>query len=142
MANSSTSRSALNLLSELKLQRKKEQYPDLPYPAKTTYSDSTANGLTKAIVDYINLSGGMATRISSEGRWLPEKGIRIPSNTKRGTADIHASWKGKHLSIEVKIGKDKQSDAQIEMQRKVEASGGLYFIAKSFDSFYNWINSL
>ena len=133
---------ALKYLQELRFAKTKAEHPNFPYPVKKKYSDTTANALTAAVVDFINLSGGIATRISSEGRYLPSKGIRIPSNTKKGVADVHAVYKGLHLSIEIKIGKDKQSPAQVEMQNRVEAAGGHYYIAKDFQSFYDWITKL
>lgn len=102
----------------------------------------TANSLTKAIVTYIDLAGGWATRVSTEGRYIESKGIRIPSSVKRGTSDIHACWKGLFLSIEVKVGKDRQSDVQKEVQEDIEKANGLYYIARDFDGFFGWINSI
>ena len=57
---------------------------------------------------------------------------------QKGTADISATIKGRSVKIEVKIQGDKQGAAQRTYQSQVEASGGLYFIAKDFQSFYNW----
>jgi hypothetical protein len=42
------------------------------------------------------------------------------------------------VKIEVKIGRDRQSEAQVEYQRQVEAAGGVYVIAKTFDGFLTW----
>jgi hypothetical protein len=43
----------------------------------------------------------------------------------------------------VKYGKDKQSEVQKRYQESVEAAGGTYFIARTFDDFmifyYNFI---
>jgi hypothetical protein len=119
-------------------------YPSVPDHArpKPKVKTSDANSLTKAIVQWIDLSGGWATRISTEGRYIESLGKRIPSSVKRGTADIHAVWKGMHLSIEVKIDKDKQSEEQKEIQKDIEKAGGKYFIAKTFDQFYQWITNL
>ncbi len=39
------------------------------------------------------------------------------------------------VAIEVKIGKDRQSDSQKEYQRKVEKAGGIYIIIGTFDEF-------
>ena len=142
MAKTSSSRDALKYLEELRFIKTKEEHPNFPYPVKKKYKDTGTNELTKAIIDFIDLSGGWATRVSTEGRYIKSKDIRIPSSVKTGTADIHACWKGLHLSIEVKVGKDVQSDAQIQIQADVTKAGGHYFIAKDFDSFYNWITSL
>ena len=53
-------------------------------------------------------------------------------------ADIIATYQGLSLNIEVKIGLDKQSKNQKRVQQEIEASGGLYFIARDFDGFVAW----
>jgi len=55
-----------------------------------------------------------------------------------GSADISATIKGRSVKIEVKIGKDRQSDAQKRYQEMIERAGGIYIIAKDFDSFVEW----
>jgi len=114
---------------------------------KTKFSDKSANGLTKAIIQWLTLNSCYAVRVSSAGRYLPGAKKFIPSTTKKGTADIHATLNiggsaGRHASIEVKIGKDKMSEAQERTKQEVERAGGLYFIAKDFDSFLEWYKSL
>ena len=143
MAKARYTQAQLELLN-MKDKDGREKYPSVPEYArpKPTYKTSDANGLTKAIIDFIDLSGGWATRISTEGRYIESLGKRIPSSVKKGTADIHAVWKGSHLSIEVKIGKDKQSDEQKEIQTAITKAGGHYYIAKDFESFHAWITSL
>jgi len=42
----------------------------------------------------------------------------------------------------VKIGADRQSEDQIKVQQQQEEAGGLYFVAKDFSSFKNWIDQL
>ena len=135
---------SLQRLIDLANSQKRIRYPNVPDYAlpKQSYSTTDANGLTKAIVDFIDLSGGWATRISVEGRYIESLGHRIPSSVKKGTADIHACYKGLHLSIEVKIGKDRQSDEQKNVQNSIEKAGGHYFIARNFDDFYHWITTI
>lgn len=122
----------------------KDKYPSVPDYArpKAKLPGTDANSLTQAIIKFIDMSGGWATRISTEGRYIEALGKRIPSSVKKGTADIHAVYKGKHLSIEVKIGKDKQSEVQKSVQQQIEKAGGLYYIAKDFTSFHQWITQL
>lgn len=120
------------------------------YVPVTKFKVNTANGLTKAIVTFINLTGGQAERISSMGRVidgrkvvtniLGQKGIigsqtYIRGTSTNGTADISAIINGKSVKIEVKIGKDKMSQAQIEYKANVERAGGIYIIAKTWDVF-------
>ena len=127
------------------------------YIVRTKYTDKTANGLTKAIVKWINLNGYQAERISTSGRWVDNSkivtdvlgnrkkigsGKYIKGSGTKGSADISATIKGKSIKIEVKIAKDKQSEAQKEYQKAIERAGGIYFIAKDFDSFYEFYTTL
>jgi len=116
------------------------------YVPMTKYSDTTANGLTTAIVDFIRLTGGYADRINNTG--IMRNGKWTRSGTRKGIADIMA---GKPIqvgdrtvsvtvAIEVKIGKDRQSDDQKKIEAEVVKSGGFYIIARNWDGFYNeWI---
>ena len=126
-------------LIQMDLTAKKERYSSVPsYALPKMKVKSTANGLTQAIVSWLNLNGHFATRVSSAGRYLPQLSKFIPSTTKRGTADIHSVLNGRHVSIEVKIGKDKMSEAQIEMKAHIEKAGGIYFVATDFEMFLKW----
>jgi hypothetical protein len=133
---------ALKELSRLALDRKRQQHPLFPEHAlvKPKYSDKDANGLTKCILDYIRLSGGYAVRINSQGQYNERLGQWTKGTTTRGTADIHACLNGKHLSIEIKVGRDQQSDHQKEAQNEIEQAGGLYFIARNFQAFADWLS--
>ena len=125
------------------------------YVVRTKYNDSTANGLTKCVIDYINLSGGQAERISNTGRYIDESRIvtDVLGNRKKigtgkyikgqgtnGTADISATFKGKSIKIEIKM-KDKQSEVQKEYQQAIERAGGIYFICHNFDEFLDKFNT-
>lgn len=122
-----------------------------------TYRDDTANGLTRLIIDCIKHDGGQAERINTTGIPIDTRqevtdilGHRhmIGSLTWRkggstvGSADISATIKGRSVKIEVKIGKDRQSEAQKAYQREVEAAGGLYYIAHDFTSFVKWYSMI
>jgi hypothetical protein len=125
------------------------------YVVRTKYIDTTANGLTKCVTDYINLIGGQAERISNTGRYIDESRIvtDVLGNRKKigsgkyikgqgtnGTADISATYKGKSIKIEIKM-KDKQSEAQKEYQQAIERAGGIYFICHNFDEFLEKFNT-
>ena len=105
-----------------------------------TYDPKTANGLTKMIVDWINYNGGQAERISTTGRYIVAQKKWIKGSGTKGSADISATIKGRSVKIEVKIGKDRQSVYQKAYQKSIEKAGGIYYIAKDFDSFYEWYN--
>lgn len=135
---------SLKKLSELNQEATAKRYPNVPDHAlpKRKFTDSTANGLTKAIVEWLTLNGCWATRVSSAGRYLPGAKKFIPSTTKKGTADIHAVIAGRHVSIEVKIGKDRMSDEQSKVKSAIEKAGGVYFIASSFDEFMTFYRGM
>jgi hypothetical protein len=125
------------------------------YVVKTKYNDTTANGLTKCVTDYINFIGGQAERISNTGRYIDDSKIvtDVLGNRKKigtgkyikgqgtnGTADISATFKGKSIKIEIKM-KDKQSEVQKEYQQAIERAGGIYFICHTFDEFLEKFNT-
>jgi hypothetical protein len=127
------------------------------YVVKKIYLDKTANALTYSIISWINLNGYQAERISTTGRYVDNSKIvtDVLGNRKKigsgkyikgtgtnGSADISATIKGKSIKIEVKIGKDKQSEAQIKYQQMIERAGGIYFIAKNFNDFYDFYITL
>lgn len=138
-------------LIKLKLEQLKKDYPNFPERCMPTitYTDKTANGLTKAICDFLNLSGYQAERISTTGRYIDESkivtdilgnkrkigsGKYIPSNGTKGSADISAVIKGRAVKIEVKM-KDKQSLHQIKYQQDIENAGGQYWLVHDFEEF-------
>lgn len=129
---------AVKHLEDLAFAHKIAKYPNFPYPVKTKYRDDTANGLTKCIISFIQLKGGQAERISNTGRNY--KGKWIYGTGTNGTADISATIQGKSVKIEIKIGKDRQSEAQKQYQTMIERAGGIYVIAKDFTGFLEWFN--
>ena len=148
-------RSALKALNQLSFDAMRFRYPlirpELLAPPK--YSDKTANGLTSCIIQWIRLHGYQAENIKVTGRQIDRRKVVsdclgnqrqigtlqwIKTSGTRGSADISATIAGKSVKIEVKIGRDKQRPAQMEYQRSVEAAGGIYFIASTFQQFYDW----
>jgi len=145
-------------LIKLKMASSQAKHPNM-HPdciPRPVYSDKTANGLTKMVIDWITLNGGQAERISNMGRYIDSSkvvtnvlgqrmkigsGKFIPGAGTNGTADISAILKGRSVKIEVKM-KDKQSDAQKKYQESVERAGGIYYIVRSFDEFIEKYYSL
>ena len=124
---------------------------------KFKYRDDTANGLTKCIIAYLRLHDCQAERINTTG--IPVDNRRTvtdilgnarvygsiewrPSTSPRGSADISAIIAGRAVKIEVKIGRDRQSEYQRQYQRDVEAAGGVYYIARDFASFVEFTKGL
>lgn len=128
-------------LIEMDLNNKKKKYPSVPeFAFPKLKVKLNANGLTQAIIKYLTLKGHFATRTSSAGRYLVKDKRWIPGTTRKGYPDIQATVNGRSLHIEVKIGKDKMSEAQLKVKQEIESAGGLYFIAKDFDSFERYYN--
>ena len=142
----------LDILRELKLNDSIKEHPNVPRYAiaQPKYDDKTANGLTKCIIDYLQLSDHQAERINTMGRPIDNRKQvtdvlgRIKtigsmtwgkSTATKGSSDISATIKGRSVKIEVKIGKDRQSKDQKVYQENIEKSGGQYWIVKNFDDF-------
>ena len=142
-----TDKEAIKLLKEAVKARKRAEHPNLPESLimAHNYEDRTANGLTRCIIDFINSQGGChAERISNEGvmRETPNgKAFRGFSSMQNGTADISATIRGRSVKIEVKIGTDRQSEAQKRYQRQIENAKGYYVIARDFKGFLQWFNA-
>ena len=107
--------------------------PNMPIVTK-------ANGLTSFICNYLNWLGHRATRINVSGRKIKDKRTGkekyIKSSTRRGTADISATVKGKSVMIEIKVGRDIISEDQLKEQSKERAAGGIYEFCSSVDEFF------
>jgi hypothetical protein len=143
---------SLDILKELKLNESINEHPNVPRYAIAVpkYTDKTANGLTKCILDYLQLSNHQAERINTMGRPIDNRKqvTDVIGRTKtigtmtwgkstatKGSADISATIEGLSVKIEVKIGKDRQSEDQKIYQAKIEKAKGYYWIVKNFDDF-------
>ena len=145
-------------LKALELESLRGKYPsmDARFIPLTDWKDTSANGLTKCIIFWINANGGQAERISNQGQYRAGKKIEVgtgeiqytkelkgkwtPGQGTKGTADISATIRGRSVKIEVKYGKDVQSDAQKQYQEMIERAGGVYILARDFDTFVEWFN--
>jgi hypothetical protein len=102
----------------------------------TTFTDKTANGLTNAIIyDIMHVRGGAAYRINNGATYDRAKNIYRAGVTKRGVPDIIAVVDGRFIGIEVKIGADRQSSHQREVEAEINAARGVYFIAKTYEEY-------
>lgn len=135
------------------------KYRDSTVPAHCrpshSFSEKSANDLTKAVLGWFEVKGIKAMRQSTEGRYLPgstvenvigqkitQKGKWIPRSKQGiGQGDIRVLLPphGRTMEIEIKYGKDRQSDAQKKYQEELEQAGGIYLIVKSWDGFIEQI---
>jgi hypothetical protein len=144
------------LLKALELDDLRLKYPSIDerYIPYTKWSDNSANALTKCVIAYITFRGGQAERISSQGQYREGAKIQVgtgeiayhkqlpgkwtPGQSTKGTADISSTIRGRSVKIEIKYGKDVQSQVQKEYQASVERAGGVYIIVRTFDEFVVW----
>jgi hypothetical protein len=84
----------------------------------------------KAIASWL-LSRGVVLAITDAGI-LNKMGLGMSCGVPEGWPDITGCLPdGRFIGVECKAPKGKQSQAQIEMQAKIEGNGGLYLVAHS-----------
>lgn len=149
---------ALSHLHDMAIDHSRAKHPTLPEAARyiKPYTDKTANGLTRSIIDFLRFNGFQAERINCTGRAIDNTKVItdvlgdsrrigsvnwLPTSGQKGTADISATIQGRSVKIEVKM-KDKQSLDQKTYQQVVERAGGLYWMVRSFEQFMDFYNSL
>ena len=116
---------------------------------------TNANSLTGAILNYIRYNGSHAERVNNIARQVKSKSgamVHIPSANFKGTADIHACKMvgynlnflktGLFVAIEVKIGRDKLSEAQEYYRECVQKAGGVYMVVHTWDEFIEKWNEI
>lgn len=147
----------LQRLNELERTFAEKKHPTIPkewlYSRK--HKDTKANDLTKCIMRWAELNGHQAKRVNVMG--IPKDNRRVvtdclgfqktigsvewrPSGSTRGASDISLICQGRAYEVEIKIGKDRQSEVQRSYQAKVERAGGVYIIARSFSDFIEKIS--
>ena len=133
-------KTALTHLCQLADERKAAKHPTLPAHArvKAKYSDQDANSLTRAVVDYLTLSGHFATRLQSTGTYRADLNRYVPSQQRKGMPDVFAVVEGRAVHIEIKVGKDRLSDDQKQAISDLQQAGASVFVATTFQGFYDW----
>lgn len=129
-------------LESLAMDEARRLHPTMPFLCPRKFRDDSANGLTQCIVKYIELRGGFASRVNNTGIYNQRLKKYIPSTSKRGLPDIISIYKGLSLHIEVKHGRDHQSEAQRAVEFAVNGAGGLYLITRNFTDFKTWFDQL
>jgi hypothetical protein len=148
---------ALIALERMANQAARRDHPnvDPKYLAPRLFQDNDTGRLTTAVIEFLRLSGHQCERIHTTGRVIDKtKTFRdvtgrtrkigsmtwIPTTGTRGSADISATIYGLSVKIEIKQGRDSQSEVQKEYQRAVETAGGYYVVVWSFQDFFDWYN--
>jgi hypothetical protein len=104
------------------------------------YDDRTANGLTNCVYDFITHVGGYCNRVNTTGLIRKIRGEMkwTAGNSNKGAFDLRFVYQGKSGDVEIKIGRDRLSEAQEKEYLKIIKAGGLALIAKDFASFVEW----
>jgi len=110
---------------------------------KKKKKQSPANALTAAVIKYVELCCGCAARVNVMGIFDQSTGKYRTSGSTKGFEDVDVTYPlyiagtkiGLKVAVEIKIGKDRQSDYQKEYERSVIEAGGHYWIIKDFDMF-------
>jgi hypothetical protein len=100
------------------------------------------NQLTRAIIRYFELRGDLVWR-NNTGAFPIQDAThrrRFFRAGAKGSGDIFVvlAPRGEFLSVEVKAGRDRVRESQIEWIHKVERAGGLTLIARSLDDVVEW----
>jgi len=142
-------------LEKLHFDSLKEKYPNTPaaYFPKIKTNENSANTLTQLVKSWLEFNGWQAERINTTGRMIDTTdtfedviGRRRSIGSKQwvkgtstpGSADISATIRGKSVKIEIKWGKDRQSEVQKKYEENITNAGGVYLIVRSFDEFVQW----
>jgi hypothetical protein len=110
------------------------------YTGPTLPKVATANGLTQFICNFINWSGYRATRINTMGRMVG--GRWIHSTTRKGSADISSTIKGRSVMWEVKVGRDRPRPEQLAEQQRERQAGGMYEFISTPEQFFAIFDTL
>ena len=122
------------------LQRTPNVVKDGFYTTPPTPVVTKSNGLTTFIINFLNWSGYRATRINTMGRQV--NGRWIPSATRKGSADISATVKGKSIQIEIKVGSDRPRPEQLAEQQRERNAGGIYEFVSTPEGFFELFDKL
>lgn len=151
----------LEHLKELILAEQKGKYPNVPEQMLRINiygTDKPEKREKKRIEKFLNLIGNARCNIiENRGQRVDKRetitdiiGQKkvigsvhfIGSGMRNGIADMMAVINGKAIDIELKRvykkGRDRQSNAQKEEQKKMQLAGGTYIIVESYEEFYKW----
>ena len=131
-------------LERLYFERKQLKNPTIKkeWLIKTKFRDNSSNGLTTCITEWLELHGYFGARVNTTGTYSHKLKKYIYSGSRRGMADITAVVNGKHVSIEIKFGKDRIRPEQIKVKEEIEAAGGIFIIVHTFDEFIEQITNI
>lgn len=130
--------------SKLYNEWRQEVSPIGKYAKQHKFKDTTSGGLEDLIKAYFKYLGFKCWKVDVSGTLREtRRGYRMTTTkADKGISDLFTIINGIYLAIEVKIGKDYQSSAQIKFETDVVKQGGHYIIVKSFADFQRKLNKL
>lgn len=129
------------MIEQAYLSYNKRRNPNYPVsyfvPVKERLTGTRPSNTIENCIALYGLWSGLyfAENIKNQGTY--RKGIGFtPGRGTKGTADLSVTFPGnRNVKVEVKFGKDRQSEDQKRYQERIEAVGGEYWIVHSFTEF-------
>lgn len=107
-----------------------------------SYDDRKANDLQRFILDWLDFHGHYGARINTGGVPIGATGAGgrevikwATSGATKGVADVIACLRGRFCQFEVKAGRDRPREDQLEQQKLTRSAGGSYEFIHSADEF-------
>jgi len=127
--------------------QEKQTFPEnCKVPTVSYFAGKGANLLTATAIFWLKSEGYFASRQNSTGSPMKTKDGQIkwkPATGMKGAGDIYAIVEGgRSLWIEIKLGSDRQSEAQMKFEKAVTDQGALYWIIRSFDDLLTKLDEL
>lgn len=104
-------------------------------PVKLKLPPATSSALTKAALRILDLKGFHVWRQNNAGVYNNEKKVWRANSSTPGISDIIGFRRinGQFLACEIKAGRDKLSDHQIDFLDAVKKAGGLAIVIRTMD---------
>lgn len=148
--------SAVKMLERLADNAAKAQVPIVLFLASRWFHDNTAFRLAKCMLAFLRIKGNQAESVNSTARIVGMRKSFTVVFGRRGTIgyykwgygagmigmeDMSRTINGRSVKVEIRVGRDRQSESKRIYQAEVERSGGIYFIARTFAGFLDWYNN-
>lgn len=102
---------------------------------KKAFRDDTANGLAGCIEAWAKVHGAFFQRQNSQGQYDSRLKKWRKSGTTKGIADVQVTYRGRTYNLEIKVGRDRQSEVQKAVEKQIKAAGGHYAVIHCFNDF-------
>ena len=102
---------------------------------KRSFRDDTANGLARCIEAWAKIHGAFYQRQNSQGQYDSRLKKWRKSGTTKGIADVQVTYRGRTYNLEIKVGRDRQSEVQKAVEKQIKAAGGHYAVIHCYNDF-------